>query len=245
MGLSTGIPFLGSGGLSVTGALTPAQTLVASFASSPGLVDALLLFDPAHYSAPGSTPGHLQDALGGPVSYTAPNTQATPTAVQDASGYYYAIADGMDDTLIASANQTVAWYCAVFRSIPAAWNEYAAPINTTDDRGDNTRRLGNVALGATTWDGNGGPRSVRKNGAPLSTPYDCAPITTWMMMTVLCQLPGAPASILQVMGNFNKRFLNAALAALAIRYTDPTSDQQLAIEARVRPMQQALFSSSL
>ena len=222
-------------------ALSPTQALVASFAGT-GLLDALLVFDPAHYSAPGNTPGVLVDALGGPIIYAAPNTQATPAAVQDASGYSYAVADGVDDTLVASATQTVAWYGAVFRSPGSVWNNFASIIDNSVNPGS---RLGIMQQGGTYWvtgDGLSTPRGVRKDEMNLGDPFDLAPITTWQMVSVSTHSPTTPI-IAQLCGIYDVNFLSAHLAALAIRYTDPTADQQSQIETRLTPMKNALAAA--
>ena len=236
-------PTFSLGGRAVSSAaLTPTQALVRSFQAQPGLVDALLVFDPAHYTTPGSTPGHLVDALGGDISYDAPNTQATPAAVQDASGYYYALADGVDDTLIASAAQTVAWYCAVFRSPPGqtTWSNYGPVIETTIT--DSAYDLGYFSPGGTSFLYN--PRSVRRDGIDLpDRPYNLAPITDWMVASIFTAQPTA-TSVLQIAGLYGGNFTTIHLAALAIRYTDPTADQQSAIEAKLTPVQQALLASA-
>ena len=239
MSLNVGTSFLGSGGLrtSALAALTPTQALVQSFQGT-GLLDALLVFDPAHYTTPGSTPGVLVDALGGPITYTAPNTQATPTAVQDASGYTYASADGVDDTLIASANQTVAWICAVLRAPAAGWSNYGGVLDNTN--GDPLALL----MGGTTdfYTASSAPRGVRRDGVTLTAPYSLAPITDWMVVSVSTSQP--TASLLDQLFAWNTNHVALQLAALAIRYTDPTSAQQSQIESLLTPMQQALLASA-
>ena len=237
-------PTFSLGGRAVSSAaLTPTQALVRSFQANPGLLDALLVFDPAHYTTPGSTPGHLVDALGGDISYDAPNTQATPAAVQDASGYYYALADGVDDTLIASADQFLAWSCAVFRSPPAqnTWSNYGAVIaNSTGGAGN---QFGGVfhATG-TDFDSNPYPLSARRNGVTLSTPYDLSPIAQWMVVSLEAVVRFTQGTAL--FATEKSYFAKLHLAALAIRYTVPTASQRSQIEQLLTPMQQALLATA-
>ena len=244
MGVSTGTFSIGTGGVR-TGAITTqtvTQQLIASFQGT-GLLDTLLVFNPNDYTTPGNSPGVLVDALGGPITYTAPNTQATPSVVAHSSGYYYASADGVDDTLVANTNQTVAYYCAVFRSPPGqtTWNDYAAII----DRTDNTiPYLGLANPGTTSFFNATGylPRSVTRNGTSLTSPFACSPLNVWQALLV-----GTGASTssvpLQIFG-VNSSRAQLHLAALGIRYTDPTSDQQTQIESRMAPVRDALLASA-
>ena len=246
MALNVGTSNLGAGGLRTSGfaSQTVTQALVASFRGT-GLLDALLVFDPAHYMIPGSSPGALVDALGGPISYAAPNTQATPSVVAHSSGYFYAAADGVDDMLAASANQTVAYYCAVFRSPPnqTTWSDYGPPLDSSTT--DGNQRFGALLRGSTTFDNNSSytPRAVSRNGVVLSPYYDLSPITSFQIVSVSVCKPGV-SQVVQMFSLGNTYFTRFHLAALGIRYTDPTADQQAQIESRMAPVRDALLASA-
>ena len=218
-----------------TVALTPAQQFVAAcLATVDGSPcgDDVLLFDADHYSVTGGI-GTLISAAGRSITWTAPSAAATNdlSIVTDASGpngLPYMASGGTAGTLVASANQTVAWYCAVFRSPPGqtTFNNYGAIIEETTAV---SHRLGYFNAGGTSMLENGSP--LYKNGTQLSSASSSlSPINQWMLLSVLTGHPSI-SQILQLLALENTYFIKLHLAALAIRYTDPTADQQTALEA--------------
>ena len=150
----------------------------------------------------------------------------------------------MDDTLIANANQTVAWYCAVFRS-PPGQTTWQAPAGILENATATSPRLGIFQTGQTGYneDDISAPLAVTRDGVPLVAYYPLDPITEWMIVSVATHSPTASL----VLGLFTLGgvfFMAAYLAALAIRYTDPTAAQQTQIEQLLTPMQQALLASA-
>lgn len=244
MSLNVGTSSLGSGGLrtSTLAALTPTQALVASFQAQPGLVDALLLFDPAHYSAPGNTPGHLVDALGGDIYYDAPNTQATPTAMQDASGYCYASSDGVDDILTsATASTQIAWGMLVAR-----WTSFQGYFPTTmkydtgSDSGYIIRQSNldtHFKAGTSVYDANGAPSIVGSTSTIAPTMWSIVELGP-----IIAPYIGYPINLFG--SAFQGRCAQLSCAAVAIRYATPTTVQRTAILNKLTVMQQALLASA-
>lgn len=234
---STGRLTLGGGGTTVP----PTRALINSFVGT-GLLDALLVPAPNLYTNTGSAPSVLVDALGGPIYYTSPSTDANTATVLDASGYTYLNANGTNNTLVASANQTVSYYCAVLRSPPGqtTWSNYGPPLGIIGT--SSIRDLFQPDSASFIDAGDFQPRAVSRNGTVLSAPYNLSPVATWMLISVhsIQQF----STVLELF-DFNNSFpTKMHLAALGVRYSDPTSDQQTQIESRLAPMRDALLAAS-
>jgi hypothetical protein len=113
----------------------------------------------------------------------------------------------------------------VFWSPAATWSSYGGVLE--DSSGTNTspysNRIGNFNLGTTSYDSNGSPRFVRRNGVLLSAPFALAPITTPMIVTVSAR--NVASMILEMCTVAAAFFLQINLAALGKWSADPTSAQ--------------------
>jgi hypothetical protein len=91
--------------------------------------------------------------------------------------------DGVDDWLSIPIQSGIMQYFAVFRSIAATFNAYWGLIdNGGTDNG--STRMGFFESGQTYFHSNPYPDGVRKNGVVLAAPFDCAPISTAMVIAV-------------------------------------------------------------
>jgi hypothetical protein len=206
--------------------LTPAQALINAWRSRG--MTGILLPTAQYYNAPLSAPGVLTDAINPANPYTAASAAGTPLWVNDGSGpkgVPYLSANGMNQTLIGAEAETCACYCAVFWSPAATWSSYGGVLE--DSSGTNTppysNRIGNFSFGATSYDSNGSPRFVRRNGVLLSAPFALAPITTPMIVTVSAR--NVASMILEMCMVADSYSLQLRLAALGKWSADPTSAQ--------------------
>ena len=169
--------------------------------------------------------GKFVDAFGGALTYTSPNVQASPTRVVDVtSGMVYVSADGAEDTAIGSAGQNVTAYTALCRSPQATWNTYAGVLETT--MGD-PNVLGLLGAGSTAFHGGLYPRSVHRNGMPVSpVPFNLAPIRPWVVLTVFTRNP-TNTSTLGIAQFNNGLFLCLHLACLLTWDIDDPDDDEV------------------
>lgn len=91
--------------------------------------------------------------------------------------------DGVDDWLSIPIQSGIMQYFAVFRSNVTPFNAYWGLIDNGGSDSEFTR-MGLFESGSTYFHNNQYPQGVRKNGTPLNSPFDCAPVNTAMVLAV-------------------------------------------------------------
>ena len=221
----TGGTAIAKGG-NTSSVLTPAQQLVAAWASRG--MSAVLLPTTDYYTDPLNAPGTLTPAYTAsgftPISYTAQSAAGTPLLVNDGSGPNggpYLSANGMNQTLIGSAAETVDTYIAVCRAPgQTQYYDYGGPLQNLNPGS----RLGYMAAGATVFSESG---PVRRNGVALSLAagaYDLSPIASWAILTIKTGHP-LTSQVLQMFAIENSFFPRLHLVAVGKWATAPTAAQ--------------------
>lgn len=126
------------------------------------------------------------------------------------SGKATMLLDGTDDSFdIATLKTTdIAAYSCAMKSTGAAWNTYGGILAPNTVTGGSGQRLAIVSAGATAFHPDPLPDAVRRNGVALSSPFDCAPINSPMILGVDCHPSYAPMDL--TIGNMESFFWLAA-----------------------------------
>lgn len=102
--------------------------------------------------------------------------------------------DGVDDWFSIPIQSGILQYFAVFRSVATPFNNYWGLIDNAVSDSDFTR-MGLFEGGQTYFHNNVFPDAVRKNGGDLVSPFDCAPVTTAMVLVVTPNTTGGGGTL--------------------------------------------------
>jgi len=98
-----------------------------------------------------------------------------------ADGTPYIDLDGVDDWyLTQDPSSTTIYYTCLLHSKSPTWNSY---FSLYDRANGGPGNWGVVEQGQTNWAAVP-PNSMRRDGVDLVSPFDCAPIDEWMVLTV-------------------------------------------------------------
>lgn len=172
-----------------------------------------------------NTPNIRWDGFTG--SGTQPVETKQPLTKFASDGTPYLDFDGVDDWMSLGSMPGSITYSCLIRSKTTTWNSFWSVI---DSIGASPGRFGAIAEeGETYLHSNPYPASIRRNGALLSSPFDCAPLDEWTVYTVITQTRSAgEVGIFQLDGT---QFGDAQGIALFVHDGIPTAERVETVEA--------------